>query len=88
MLRSRCNNLFQYILITINNCSLKKAHPDIMTMAKGIGNGMPLAAVATRKEIADKLSTKAHFNTFGFFFFKFMRFNFKIKFRRKPISLC
>ena len=34
-------------------------------MAKGIGNGMPLAAVATRKEIADKLSVRAHFNTYG-----------------------
>lgn len=39
----------------------------MITMAKGIGNGMPLAAVATRKEIADKLATKAHFNTFGYY---------------------
>ncbi len=34
-------------------------------MAKGIGNGAPLAAVATRPEIAQKLSEKIHFNTFG-----------------------
>lgn len=34
-------------------------------MAKGIGNGIPLAAVATRKEIAEKMSKKLHFNTFG-----------------------
>lgn len=26
--------------------------PDIVTMAKGIGNGMPLAAVVTTPEIA------------------------------------
>ena len=28
--------------------------PDIVTMAKGIGNGFPLAAVVTTQEIADK----------------------------------
>lgn len=33
-------------------------------MAKGIGNGYPLAAVATRKEIMDSIK-KVHFNTFG-----------------------
>ena len=39
--------------------------PDIVTMAKGIGNGAPLAAVATRPEIAKLLSERVHFNTFG-----------------------
>jgi alanine-glyoxylate transaminase/(R)-3-amino-2-methylpropionate-pyruvate transaminase len=39
--------------------------PDIVTMAKGIGNGAPLAAVTTRREIAEKLASKLHFNTFG-----------------------
>jgi alanine-glyoxylate transaminase/(R)-3-amino-2-methylpropionate-pyruvate transaminase len=34
-------------------------------MAKGIGNGMPLAAVTTRREIADALLGRLHFNTFG-----------------------
>ena len=34
-------------------------------MAKGIGNGMPLAAVATTKKVADVLANKAHFNTYG-----------------------
>lgn len=38
--------------------------PDIVTMAKGIGNGFPMAAVATRKEITDKI-TQVFFNTFG-----------------------
>jgi alanine-glyoxylate transaminase/(R)-3-amino-2-methylpropionate-pyruvate transaminase len=39
--------------------------PDIVTMAKGIGNGIPLAAVTTRKEIAATLGQRIHFNTFG-----------------------
>ncbi|HET8624638.1 MAG TPA: aspartate aminotransferase family protein [Gemmatimonadales bacterium] len=39
--------------------------PDIVTMAKGIGNGMPLAAVTTRREIAETLTQRLHFNTFG-----------------------
>jgi len=39
--------------------------PDIVTMAKGIGNGAPLAAVVTRREIAETLSSRIHFNTFG-----------------------
>jgi len=39
--------------------------PDIVTMAKGIGNGTPLAAVTTRREIAEVLARRNHFNTFG-----------------------
>ncbi len=39
--------------------------PDIVTMAKGIGNGAPLAAVTTRADIADSLTKRLHFNTFG-----------------------
>jgi len=40
-------------------------YPDIVTMAKGIGNGCPLAAVVTRPEIAKTLTSRIHFNTFG-----------------------
>jgi alanine-glyoxylate transaminase/(R)-3-amino-2-methylpropionate-pyruvate transaminase len=39
--------------------------PDIVTMAKGIGNGCPLAAVVTTHKIAQSLTGKVHFNTFG-----------------------
>jgi alanine-glyoxylate transaminase/(R)-3-amino-2-methylpropionate-pyruvate transaminase len=39
--------------------------PDIVTMAKGFGNGVPLAAVTTRREIAEVLAQRLHFNTFG-----------------------
>ncbi|KAM4875115.1 alanine--glyoxylate aminotransferase 2, mitochondrial isoform 2-T2 [Thomomys bottae] len=40
--------------------------PDIVTMAKGIGNGFPMAAVVTAPEIAKSLAKRInHFNTFG-----------------------
>ncbi|XP_018563537.1 alanine--glyoxylate aminotransferase 2, mitochondrial [Anoplophora glabripennis] len=39
--------------------------PDIVTMAKGIGNGFPLAAVVTTPDIANSLTKAAHFNTYG-----------------------
>lgn len=39
--------------------------PDIVTMAKGIGNGLPLGAVVTTPEIASVLAQKIQFNTFG-----------------------
>src|SRR3954451_22490588 len=39
--------------------------PDIVTMAKGIGNGCPLAAVVTTPEIAATVANRTHFNTFG-----------------------
>ena len=39
--------------------------PDIVTMAKGIGNGAPLAAVVTTPEIAACMASRIHFNTYG-----------------------
>ncbi|KAL0419162.1 UNVERIFIED_CONTAM: Alanine--glyoxylate aminotransferase 23, mitochondrial [Sesamum radiatum] len=39
--------------------------PDIVTMAKGIGNGIPLGAVVTTPEIAKVLAYRSYFNTFG-----------------------
>jgi len=39
--------------------------PDIVTMAKGIGNGTPLAAVVTTPKIAATLQQRVHFNTYG-----------------------
>ncbi len=38
--------------------------PDVMTMAKGIANGMPLAACIATPEVADAFK-KAHISTFG-----------------------
>ncbi|NOX59290.1 MAG: aspartate aminotransferase family protein [Planctomycetes bacterium] len=39
--------------------------PDIVTMAKGIGNGVPLGNCITRPEIAKMMANRIHFNTYG-----------------------
>jgi alanine-glyoxylate transaminase/(R)-3-amino-2-methylpropionate-pyruvate transaminase len=39
--------------------------PDLVTMAKGIGNGAPLGACVTRPAIAKTTTNRLHFNTFG-----------------------
>lgn len=40
--------------------------PDIVTMGKPMGNGHPLAATVTRRELTERFSEHAHyFNTFG-----------------------
>ncbi|KAF7670422.1 hypothetical protein LDENG_00124710 [Lucifuga dentata] len=39
--------------------------PDMVTMAKGIGNGFPMGAVVTTPEIAASFTKGSHFNTFG-----------------------
>lgn len=39
--------------------------PDIITMAKGIGNGTALGALTTTPEIAQALVGTIHFNTYG-----------------------
>ncbi len=39
--------------------------PDIVVMAKGIGNGYPLAAVVARREVAQAMAEKKFFNTYG-----------------------
>ncbi len=39
--------------------------PDMITMAKGIGNGVPLAAMTTTEEVSRVMTNRIHFNTFG-----------------------
>ncbi len=39
--------------------------PDVVVMAKGIGNGFPLGAVVARKEIAAPMAEKFMFHTYG-----------------------
>ncbi len=39
--------------------------PDIVTMAKGIGNGAPLACCVARADVADCMRQRLHFNTYG-----------------------
>jgi 4-aminobutyrate aminotransferase len=39
--------------------------PDIMTLAKGLGSGLPIGAVLARKSLMEKWTRGAHGNTFG-----------------------
>lgn len=39
--------------------------PDIMTLAKGLGSGMPIGAVVAKRSIMQKWKKGAHGNTFG-----------------------
>lgn len=39
--------------------------PDMMTMAKGLGNGATIGGLVTRDEIADSMKGKLHLNTFS-----------------------
>jgi 4-aminobutyrate aminotransferase len=39
--------------------------PDIMTLAKGLGSGMPIGAVVAKRSIMQKWKKGAHGNTYG-----------------------
>ncbi len=39
--------------------------PDIVTMAKGLGNGVPIAAMTTTVSISEAMKKRLHINTFG-----------------------
>jgi alanine-glyoxylate transaminase/(R)-3-amino-2-methylpropionate-pyruvate transaminase len=39
--------------------------PDILVLAKGIGNGIPLGAVVARREVAEPMGSKLLFHTYG-----------------------
>lgn len=39
--------------------------PDMITMAKSLGNGAPVGAVLVSDEVSESLQGKLHFNTFG-----------------------
>ena len=39
--------------------------PDIMTMAKALGGGLPIGAIAAREEVANAFEPGDHFSTFG-----------------------
>jgi hypothetical protein len=44
---------------------LQGVQPDIVTMAKGIGNGLPMGAVVTTPAVAEALTRRIHFNTWA-----------------------
>ena len=39
--------------------------PDVVVLAKGIGNGIPLAAVIAKREVAETMAEKFYFHTYG-----------------------
>ena len=39
--------------------------PDVIVLSKGIGNGFPIAAVVTRREVAEGMAARMFFNTYG-----------------------
>jgi alanine-glyoxylate transaminase/(R)-3-amino-2-methylpropionate-pyruvate transaminase len=39
--------------------------PEIVVMAKGIGNGFPMGAVVAQRHVAESLASKFFFNTYG-----------------------
>jgi len=39
--------------------------PEIVVMAKGIGNGFPLGAVVAQRHVAEAMAGKMYFNTYG-----------------------
>ncbi|MBI4060534.1 MAG: aminotransferase class III-fold pyridoxal phosphate-dependent enzyme [Elusimicrobia bacterium] len=41
------------------------AMPDILVMAKGLGNGYPIGAIITTRRIAEAMKGLLHYNTFG-----------------------
>ncbi|KAI5799894.1 pyridoxal phosphate-dependent transferase [Geopyxis carbonaria] len=43
----------------------KEAHPDILTMAKALGNGIPIGAVLVNEHVASRIVTGDHGTTFG-----------------------
>jgi 4-aminobutyrate aminotransferase len=39
--------------------------PDIMTLAKGLGSGLPIGAIVAKKRVMEKWTRGAHGNTYG-----------------------
>ncbi len=46
-------------------CELSGVAPDIMTLAKGLGSGLPIGAVVARKSLMSQWKRGAHGNTYG-----------------------
>jgi len=46
-------------------CQWENIKPDIITIAKGIANGLPLGAVICTKEVGDFMTPGSHGSTFG-----------------------
>lgn len=75
-LRELCNErklllIFDEIQCGMARCGKMFAHqhygvdPDIMAVAKALGNGLPIGAMLTRAEVAEVLKPGTHGSTFG-----------------------
>lgn len=75
-LRAECEKhklllIYDEIQCGMGRCGRMFAHqvlgtePDIMTLAKALGNGVPIGALLTREEIAAVLEPGTHGSTFG-----------------------
>jgi predicted acetylornithine/succinylornithine family transaminase len=53
----RTGDLFAYLTVGVT--------PDIITLAKGIANGLPLGAVCAREQVANAMQPGDHGSTFG-----------------------
>jgi predicted acetylornithine/succinylornithine family transaminase len=53
----RCGKMFAHQVLGVE--------PDIMTLAKALGNGMPIGALLTREHVAAVLEPGTHGSTFG-----------------------
>ena len=50
---------------TLFACQQWNVAPDIMTLAKGLGSGMPIGMVVARRRIMERWTRGAHGNTYG-----------------------
>ena len=46
-------------------CEHFDLHPDIVTLAKGLGGGLPIGAVVMNKKVAEHMKPGSHGSTFG-----------------------
>ncbi|KAH0556420.1 acetylornithine aminotransferase [Trichoglossum hirsutum] len=77
-LRARCNEVNAVLIYDEIQCGLSRtgtlwahqslprdAHPDILTTAKALGNGFPIAATVVSESVAEKIVIGDHGTTFG-----------------------
>lgn len=77
-LRKRCNEVDALLIYDEIQCGLgrtgdlwahaafsKEAHPDILTMAKALGNGFPISATVTTEAVEQVLKVGDHGTTYG-----------------------
>lgn len=75
-LRKRCDETGAVLIFDEIQCGVSRTgslfayeqtgvEPDIITMAKGMGNGIPIGAVLAKKEIAESFQLGVHGTTFG-----------------------